>query len=255
MHTPDGNDVPHSPGAPATGSYAARPDPAIDEAVYVDLETVDPSPRPAVGEVFVEAPLVVAEEIDGSAPGGDGSSGGATAPDVGFSKSEGFKIGFDDAPAGGIVPLPPRRLPALPGAGVEAAAPTPLQPRYAFRDRAEVLFRYRRLVAGVVVACVLGALLYGLFAPRQYAASSVLLISTSRPAGAQEALVGDFIDVPGMGEANAPWWVVGCVGLAFLLAGLMVGVSGVRGILHRRRRAAPARDRRDGPWMRDYPWT
>jgi hypothetical protein len=75
------------------------------------------------------------------------------------------------------------------------------------------------------------------------------------------ALVGGFLALTGFRileidlDANAPLWVLGCVGLAFGLAGLMLIVNGARGILNQTRIKALRETRSsDRPWDRDFPW-
>jgi hypothetical protein len=59
-----------------------------------------------------------------------------------------------------------------------------------------------------------------------------------------------FLDVPLQG-ANAPMWVIGAVGTAFLAAGLILLGHSVRGVRAAARRRALA----DAPaWERDFPW-
>ena len=70
--------------------------------------------------------------------------------------------------------------------------------------------------------------------------------------GTYFALAG-FRFIPLPAQANAPLWVVGCLGLAFAAAGLMVMVNGVRGAINKRRARAVA-DRHGEPWFQDHPW-
>jgi capsular exopolysaccharide synthesis family protein len=212
-----------------------RPSPdhfgAFVDAVYEDLEDrparpsgprapSDPEAGAWYAETFeappsepfeppVEPPLVgpaVAEPAGGT---GDGFAGDYEGPSPYGDDSGGeFRIGFEPEPAAGAGALPEatragRYLPAVQAAASAAPPPPPpeepprVQARRAFRERAEVLFRHRRLAGGVLAACVLAAVLVSLASPRRYEAFSVLLINTERPAGAQEALVGAFVDVPG----------------------------------------------------------
>lgn len=212
--------------APTTGSYDALPDGAVYDAVYEDLD--EPGAPPLawqavpvdeIEDPFAEAPVAtpVAAPVAASegyadpyaAPGaaGDGYADPAgfdpTGLDpVGFDPGAGFKIGFDEGPVTAIAPARAVRLLPAPAPG-EAPPPPPPEPprvqaRRDFGERAEVLFRHRRLTAGVFGACVLAALLFSVVSPKRYEASSILLISTTQPAGAQEGLVGAFVDVPGM---------------------------------------------------------
>jgi len=54
--------------------------------------------------------------------------------------------------------------------------------------------------------------------------------------------------------ANAPLWVIGAVGLAFALAGLVVFVNAARGLVHQGRVRERERLHRGRPWMIDYEW-
>ena len=54
--------------------------------------------------------------------------------------------------------------------------------------------------------------------------------------------------------ANAPLWVIGAVGLAFALAGLVVFTNAARGIAHAGRVRDRERLHRGRPWMIDYEW-
>lgn len=71
--------------------------------------------------------------------------------------------------------------------------------------------------------------------------------------------IGTYFGLAGFGfltmpdGANAPLWVIGYIGLSFALAGLMVGVNGVRGVLNGRRAKALRRLRRE-KWFLDYDW-
>ena len=193
---------------PDTPTDRPAPDagPFID-AVYEDLDDVASEPEgldvdeaAPTATTFVEAPLVSV-----APPGGDGDAG---AVDPLFDREvlfdgeveEGrFKIGFDAVPRGDVAPVRAvRHLPAVPSASPPPPEPPRVRARRAFGERAEVLFRHRRLALGLFGACVLGALLYSVVAPKQYEAYSLLLINTTRPAGAQDALVGAFVDIPGM---------------------------------------------------------
>jgi hypothetical protein len=71
--------------------------------------------------------------------------------------------------------------------------------------------------------------------------------------------IGVFIGLIGLGviqpsQANAPLWVIGVVGLIFMLAGLAFGLRGLLGlpsVLRQRRRR---REHPDQPWMFDHDW-
>ncbi len=65
-----------------------------------------------------------------------------------------------------------------------------------------------------------------------YRASAVFMGVPFVLIGTYFALVG-FGALPLPSKANAPLWVIGCIGVAFTLAGAMVGASGVRGVLNR----------------------
>jgi len=60
--------------------------------------------------------------------------------------------------------------------------------------------------------------------------------------------------IPLAGKANAPLWVIGCVGLAFFLAGAMVGINGVRGVYNQHRAKRVGALHIHEPWFQDYPW-
>lgn len=203
MRDPNGNDALRSAGSNVSGPSAARLADIVHEAVYVDLDTTTQTEHdepPSEHDLrFAEAPLIRTGPPDDHSVGGDRFTElDATGEEIEFSDDGGFKIGFDHTPPVRLAASRP--APHLPT--VAAAAPVvpgaPVQAPPVFRERAEVLYRHRRLAAGIFTSCVLAALVYVLFAPREYASSSVLLISTSRPAGAQEGLVGDFVDMPGM---------------------------------------------------------
>jgi len=72
--------------------------------------------------------------------------------------------------------------------------------------------------------------------------------------------LGTFFALAGFGvvdairDANAPLWVVGFVGLAFALAGLLLVAHGARGVAARRRAAEILRLHGNRPWFADYPW-
>jgi len=69
------------------------------------------------------------------------------------------------------------------------------------------------------------------------------------------ALMGfEVIPVPGDSKVNAPLWVVGFVGLAFALAGLMLLGHGLRGMRHHARRKHIVQIHPNRPWLADYPW-
>lgn len=70
--------------------------------------------------------------------------------------------------------------------------------------------------------------------------------------GTYFALAG-FQFIPLSATANAPLWVIGCVGLAFAAAGLMVMFNGLRGTLNRRRARAVV-ERSGDLWFQDHPW-
>lgn len=71
--------------------------------------------------------------------------------------------------------------------------------------------------------------------------------------GAWFSLAG-FGVLPLPGKANAPAAVIGWIGVAFGMGGLMLLGHALRGILERRRVAALAARSGNRPWMRDYPW-
>lgn len=136
-----------------------------------------------------------------------GSTGDGHASPAGPGEDD-IEIGFgivaptQSTPSETVAPArPARSQPAL-ASGAGASPPAPPSPRVqarrAFGERADILFRHRGLALSVFAACLLAALAYSLTAPTRYEASSVLLISTTRPAGAQESLVGAFVDIPGM---------------------------------------------------------
>ena len=85
-----------------------------------------------------------------------------------------------------------------------------------------------------------------------YGGGAVLMGLPFMVIGGYFAVVGfDFLPLPS--KANAPLWVIGCVGLAFAVVGLLVFVVGLRGLANRRR-AKGLRGRLDQPWFRDYDW-
>ncbi len=74
------------------------------------------------------------------------------------------------------------------------------------------------------------------------------------------ALVGGFFTFAGFaarqwldgGEVNAPYWVIGVVGLVFLIPGLLLLVQALRALLSHARAKRLADPMR--PWRADYPW-
>jgi len=73
-------------------------------------------------------------------------------------------------------------------------------------------------------------------------------------AGVYFALVGFEFVPPPPGRINAPLWVIGFVGLAFALAGLMLLGHGLRGMRHHARRARILEFQPERPWMADFDW-
>ena len=71
--------------------------------------------------------------------------------------------------------------------------------------------------------------------------------------GGYFALAG-FEVIPLNGKANAPLWVIGFVGLAFVGAGLMLGGGGIRGMVNRRLSRRHQAKFPNQPWIHDYPW-
>ncbi len=71
--------------------------------------------------------------------------------------------------------------------------------------------------------------------------------------GAFTALAG-FGFAPLPGKANAPLWVIGCVGLSFAAAGALLLTFGVRGVLNRRRRERRQARGSFEPWFDDHTW-
>lgn len=74
------------------------------------------------------------------------------------------------------------------------------------------------------------------------------------------AAIGSFFSLGGFGifplpgKAHAPFWVIGMVGLAFLLCGLTLTGHGIRGTVHQRRHGTLRSRYRGQPCYRDYPW-
>jgi hypothetical protein len=66
--------------------------------------------------------------------------------------------------------------------------------------------------------------------------------------------LGGFGLIPLGGKANAPLWVIGAIGVAFALSGLLLILHSLRAMLHRRRVANIRRRHLHEPWMLDYPW-
>ena len=72
--------------------------------------------------------------------------------------------------------------------------------------------------------------------------------------------IGGFFALAGFGvlrlpaRANAPLWVIGGIGIAFALAGLMLMGHSVRGLWYRRRVRQIRRRHPHQPWLYDYPW-
>ncbi|MHC4940547.1 MAG: hypothetical protein ACYTHK_16530 [Planctomycetota bacterium] len=71
--------------------------------------------------------------------------------------------------------------------------------------------------------------------------------------GTYFALVG-FEYLPPPSNVNAPSWVVGFVGIAFAMAGVLVLVHALRGMRHHARRKRVIELYPDRPWVSDYPW-
>jgi hypothetical protein len=72
--------------------------------------------------------------------------------------------------------------------------------------------------------------------------------------GVYFALVGFEFVPPPPGRINAPLWVIGFVGLAFALAGLMLLGHGLRGMRHHARRQRLIEFHPGRPWMADFDW-
>ena len=72
-------------------------------------------------------------------------------------------------------------------------------------------------------------------------------------AGGYFALAG-FGYIPLHGKANAPLWVIGCVGLAFLAAGLAVSGAGIAGFFRASRNRDTVRLYPNEPWLLDHAW-
>ncbi len=197
-------------------SYAPAQETAVFDAVYEDLDSpiAEQSSvldgRPAMQAVplhepeAAKAPAVQMDDpfapIDDElfAPGSDFLNGPRLDTATG-----GFQIGFETSEPQTTAlepirkPLPihaPQTAPALPPPPV----PPRVQARMAMRDKAEALFRYRRLALAIFLGSLLLALAYSLLSPRMYESYSVVLINTTRPTDTAGTIFGDFVDVPGM---------------------------------------------------------
>jgi hypothetical protein len=73
-------------------------------------------------------------------------------------------------------------------------------------------------------------------------------------AGVYFALVGFEQVPPPPGKINSPLWVIGYIGIAFAMAGLMVLAHALRGMRHHARRKRVTELFPDRPWVSDYPW-
>ncbi|MHC4848472.1 MAG: hypothetical protein ACYTEG_08460 [Planctomycetota bacterium] len=72
--------------------------------------------------------------------------------------------------------------------------------------------------------------------------------------GVYFALVGFEQVPPPPGKINAPLWVIGTIGVAFAMAGLMVLAHALRGMRHHARRKRVIELYPDRPWVSDYAW-
>ncbi|MEE9615068.1 MAG: hypothetical protein V3W31_09020 [Thermodesulfobacteriota bacterium] len=74
--------------------------------------------------------------------------------------------------------------------------------------------------------------------------------------GTYFALAGfGYLPIPG--KVNGPLWVLGTVGLAFAMSGLVLCSHGIRGVMQKRRAAAVGQyglSSSGEPWLVDYPW-
>lgn len=196
-------------------TYEPAPESTVYDAVYEDLDTPDVPSEPLADATSawqavsgdepeaLDAPAVqmgdpYAQSTD---PTGEGRPF-ANGPVI-DTLTGGFQIGFDTqepqttalAPIRPSLPvIAPQTAPAIP----PPPAPPRVQARMAMRDKAEALFRYRRIALGIFLASLLLALTYSLLAPKEYESYSVVLINTTRPAEGADSIVGDFVDVPGL---------------------------------------------------------
>ena len=195
------------------GTYVASQEGAVYDAVYEDLDSPEIEPEvegsfepEAVSEdepVAAGAPAVQMDDpfTPASDPTGSGKDfGDGPAFDT---VTGGFQIGFDmeEPQTTALAPIRPS-LHALAQETAPAVPPPPASPRIqarmAMRDKAEALFRHRRLALGVLLTSLLLALAYSLLTPKKYESYSVILINTTSPAETGDAIAGQFVDMPGL---------------------------------------------------------
>ncbi|NNF56671.1 MAG: P-loop NTPase [Rhodothermaceae bacterium] len=168
-------------------------DPFVDEAVLGEVFDTDVDPDGLLSMPPFETPADLS---------GDGAAGFAEPDGPAYDAETGFQIGFDAAPSTAVAPYRPARSPMDTRPSVAPSSPPPepprVQARRAFRDQAEALYRHRRVALSLLIAGLLLALVVSVLMPKRYEAYSVLLINAENPAGAQESLVGDFVQAPGL---------------------------------------------------------
>ncbi len=198
------------------GTYSVSSEGAVFDAVYEDLDAFEmeaelgPGQRPTPDAIFVEEAPFVEDKPDLRRAQPNPLTDGF------FDQSQGFENGpvFDTATGGFRIDLEshepqttavgpllaPLPIPAPRTSGAMAPPPAPprVQARMAMRDKAESLFRYRRLALGIFLSSLLLALMYSILAPKKYESYSVVLINTTHPAESSDSIVGDFVDIPGL---------------------------------------------------------
>ena len=191
--------------------YDATPEDAVYDAIYEDVDDAmwsfevspldsvpleDPQDDDAAGEPIIQ----IGDPFDHE-PTGDGLGGFKPVTD--FDPDQGFKIGVEEpAMSTALAPIKPSPLPE-PKAGFAPAIPPPavpprVQARFAFREKADALFRHRKLAIGTVLFCLISAFLISIFSPKKYESYSVVLINTTNPTEGQQSISADFVDVPGL---------------------------------------------------------
>lgn len=180
-------------------AYPSIPESAVYDAIYEDVDDIsadvpvsDLKEQDLKSSVLLDTPLATPTSGDGA----------GFTPVMDMDSSPMFKIGVETQPSSttALAPVRPSALPAPVTASVPPPPQIPprVQARFAYREKAEALFRHRKLAVGTLLFCLFAALAYSFLAPKKYEAYSVVLINTTNPDEGQQTLATDFVDVPGI---------------------------------------------------------